>query len=307
MASSYTTHRRQLYMLPTKTGWIFSMMVFVLLLTSIKFNHQPTFLLTFLLASIGFISALHTHKNLNHLKINYKNSANIFAEDYAQFPLSIHNSSDTIRHNIWIICERFNSCISLNPNSIKSTSIKLKIAKRGRFKLPPVSISSHFPIGILFSWSRPFDANVECLVYPKPVDSLQQTIPPYSTVDNTGNESNTVTNSNNNEQISSLKTYQSGDRLRDIHWPTLAKNNQLLSKEYESSSEQKLIFRWEHVASLDTEDKISQLTFWLLEADKQGIQYQLSIPGFESGFESRNSAGNTHLINCLEQLAVWQD
>ena len=305
MAASYTTNQRQLYILPTKPGWIFTLLVFVLFLTSIKFSHQPTFLLTFLLASIGIVSSLHTHKNINQLKIDIKHSPAIFAGEYTQFPASIHNTSDTVRRNVWFISDAFHQCFYLDANSSTDLKIKLQVAKRGRYQLPPFSLSSHFPMGVLFSWSRPQTVNAECLVYPKPLDLLQRPDLSFTASDEASNETNPTISQYGNEHISSLKPYQAGDRLRDIHWPALAKTNQLVSKEYESDSEQRLVFSWEHVANLDTEDKLSQLTYWLLEADKQGLKYKLSIPGFESPFESNLTAGSSHLTTCLEQLALW--
>ena len=302
MANSYTTNRRQLYILPTKAGWVFAFLVLTLFLASIKFSHQATFLLTFLLCGFGIISSFHTQKNINGITISLKDSIAIFANEKTEFICRLNNSTDTKRHNIWLLCKDQHYCVDIEPNNTIKQSIQLKAKQRGVFQIPPVNITSHFPLGILFGWSRKFQSSAKCMVYPAPKDLLP--VPDTTLIQSeSGQEQVVTTNSlqQNGEQISSLKPYQIGDRLRDIHWPSLAKSNQLISKEYDNNTEYKCIFSWQQVSSLNTEDKLSQLTYWLLDAEKNQTSYQLSIPGFDS----LHDHGNQHLKQCLEKLALW--
>ncbi len=301
MANTYITHRRQLYMLPTKAGWMFSLIVFLLFLASVKFSHQATFLLTFLMCGFGLISSLHTQKNINNIRLEIKSAIAVYMHENAQFICNVTNPSNTKRHNIWIVCGDFHKCIDIEANTTQKVVITLKAQQRGLFKIPSISITSHFPIGILFGWSRAFQADASCIVYPQPKDILNE--PESSFIQSDEGEPNTTHNGLHagGEQIASLKAYQQGDRLRDIHWPSLAKSKQLVSKEYESNAEYKLVFNWHHVSSLTIENKLSQLAFWLLSAEKQHIDYQLSIPGHETIY----SHGDNHLRQCLESIALW--
>ncbi len=301
MAHTYTTNRRQLYMLPTKAGWIFSLMVLLLFLASVKFNHQATFLLTFLMCGFGMISSLHTQKNINQIRLELKNSPAVFLNENSQFICNVINTSNTKRQNIWVICAGFSKCIDVEANTTTKVLITLKAEQRGFFIIPPVSITSHFPIGILFGWSKAFQADVSGIIYPEPKDILKT--PGSSFVQSDEGEPDTTNREFNlvGEQISSLKTYQHGDRLRDIHWPSLAKSRQLISKDYESNTEYKLVFNWEQVSNLNLEDKLGQLTFWLISAEKLNIDYQLSIPGYKSTY----AHGDNHLSKCLESLSLW--
>ena len=52
---------------------------------------------------------------------------------------------------------------------------------------------------------------------------------------------------------------------------------------------------------MNVEDKLSQLCYWLLEANKQATQYQLEMPNHVVEFNQ----GNTHLHECLTVLALW--
>ena len=302
MANSYTTNRRQLYILPTKAGWVFAILVFTLFLASIKFSHQATFLLTFLLCGFGIISSFHTQKNINGITISLKDSPAIFANEKTDFICHLNNSTNIKRYSIWLLCKDQYYCVDLESNETIKQKIQLEAKQRGIFQIPAVNITSHFPLGILFGWSRKFQSDAKCMVYPAPKDLLP--IPDTTLIQSEDGQEKVVTTNSlqqNGEQISSLKPYQIGDRLRDIHWPSLAKSNQLISKEYDNNTEYKCIFSWQQVSSLNTEDKLSQLTYWLLNAEKDRTNYQLSIPGFES----LHDHGDQHLKQCLEKLALW--
>ena len=304
MANSYTTHRRQLYILPTKAGWVFSLLVLLLFLASVKFSNQATFLLTFLLCGFGVISSFHTQKNINKLTLSVKDAPAIYCGEAAEFICRLQNPSDSKRFNVWLLCGEHSSSTDIEPNDTHKQSIKLKPRQRGVFKLPAINITSHYPLGILFGWSRAFNSDVTCLVYPEPKDLIAE---PHSMLteseDGQPELSAPTWHQQNGEQIASLKPYQIGDRLRDIHWPSLAKTNQLVSKEYDNNTEYKRIFAWHHVASLSTEDKLSQLTYWLLQAAKKRVSYQLTMPGFTSD----HADSEAHLRQCLEQLATWDE
>ena len=302
MANTYTTHRRQLYMLPTKAGWVFSLMVFLLFLASIKFSHQATFLLTFLMCGFGMISSFHTQKNINQLRLQFKNGAPVFESDTVKFTCTLSNTSNTKRHNIWLMCGDYQTRVDIDANSEKTVIIKVPANSRGIHRIAPVSITSHFPIGILFGWSRAFQADACAIVYPKPIDILAPPSASFVSSDEGDSQEMHGGQQQGGEQIAALKAYQAGDRLRDIHWPSLAKSGQLVSKEYDNNAEHKRVFNWQQVQSIDLEDKLSQLTFWLLAADKQNMDYQLSIPGFESSY----AHGEHHLTQCLEKLALWE-
>lgn len=300
---SYTTQRRQLYMLPTKVGWMFSLMVFALFLASIKFSHQPTFLLTFLLSALAITSSLHTHKNINNLTMTLGNAAPCFVNERLSFPITLHNPLNNHRHSIWVMCGDFQECVDVPANESTTLTIQLTAKRRGEFTLPKVSLTTHYPIGILFSWSRAFQSTSKAIVYPKPLDLLSS--PSMKDIESDESVSSDInqTKRNSGEQISSLKNYQSGDRLRDIHWPAFAKTGKLVSKEYDQDTEQRLVFSWDDMGSLGLEEKLSQLSYWILKASegREKVAYQLSIPNFESEY----SASETHTNLCLEKLALF--
>ena len=99
-----------------------------------------------------------------------------------------------------------------------------------------------------------------------------------------------------------MKSYQPGDRIRDIHWPSLAKTQKLVTIEHEMKSNSSINLSWFSLPStMNTEDKLGQLCFWLLNAERDNIQYQLEMPNQTIEF----NRGKTHLNECLTVLALW--
>jgi len=167
MQDIYQTHRRQLYILPTKTGWMLGLIIFALLIASIKYSHQGTFLLTFLLASIGQVTSLYTHKNLLKIELSASPAKPVFAGEIAQFPVTVKNPSDSKKHSIWLLCDDYSEDFSLDSEQSKTIITNISTKERGKLVIPDLILTSHYPIGILFSWSKAFSAPANCIVYPQ--------------------------------------------------------------------------------------------------------------------------------------------
>ena len=298
MQDAYQTHRRQLYILPTKTGWMLGAIIFALLIASIKYSHQGMFLLTFLLASIGQASSLYTHKNLLRITLSAVSAKPVFTDETAEFSITVKNPNDSKKHSVWLLCDNHSEYFSLEAQQSKTIITKVQTKHRGILPIPDIILTSHYPIGILFSWTKAFSAQADCTVYPKAKDFLKQ---PDLVSNDTEDEANSQSQKIGSDEFSTLKPYQTSDRLRDIHWPSLAKNQQLISKQFTAATTSTKVFNWDQVASLNIEDKLSQLTYWIIEAEKQQQQYQLDIPGFTSSLD----LGSAHQHQCLSILANW--
>lgn len=299
MPDVYQTNRRQLYILPTKIGWMLGCIIFALLIISIKYSHQGAFLLTFLLASIGQVTSLYTHKNLLKISLSASPAKSVFAGEQAEFPITINNPTSSKKYSIWLLCDKHSEHLCLNEEQSKTIVAKIQTNQRGMLSIPDIILTSHYPIGILFSWTKAFFAPANCIVYPQAKNLLNT--PELISNNNSDASKVNQTNLSGSDEFSTLKPYETSDRLRDIHWPSLAKTQQLISKQFTDPTTHIHLFNWQQVASLSLEDKLSQLTFWICEAEKKQQKYQLSIPRFTSGLD----LGSAHLHQCLTVLATW--
>ena len=296
--SEFIIGRRELYILPTRHGWYYAMILLALFGIAMKFNNQAAFMMLFILMAVGLVAMLYTHNNVINLRLNSHPAKSIFAGETAHFPVTIKNPSNQARSAVWLLSGGFQQLAQLSGGQQQNIDVKLPSLNRGYLVCEPINLTSQFPIGIFFCWSKRYVSAERCLVYPHPLDL----IPFNQDAMSQGKQEQKNNVKLGNEDYAGMKNYQPGDRLRDIHWPSLAKTNKLVSIQYENQANSSQNISWFSLPSgLSTEDKLSQLCFWLLDAEQTGLRYQLEMPNHTLEFDT----GSAHLHACLRVLALW--
>jgi len=291
--SEFVIGRRELYILPTRIGWYYALILLALFGIAVKFDNQSAFLI-----AVGLVAMVYTHNNVIGVKLKAQPSNSVFLGEPAIFPVSIRSTSRKRRHAVWLICGGFHRLISLVPGDSESVQIKLPTVQRGYLSCDPISLSSQFPIGVFFCWTKLFTSEQRCLVYPQPLNL----IPFPEDGSNEGRLQASARIRVGAEDYAGMKSYQPGDRIRDIHWPSLAKTHKLVSVQYENQNNSSVNLSWFSLPNtLDVEDRLSQLCYWVLEAEQNGLRYQLEMPNHTVEFDT----GRTHFHECLMVLALW--
>lgn len=290
--------RRQLYILPTRVGWYFSFILLALFAIAVKYDNQAAFMMLFVLVAIGVIGMHHTHNNVIGLEFFSAPAKPIFLGETARFPVQIKNHSNKARQAIWLICAGYHRVFDLDINGKQKLMLELPTVKRGYLSCPQITLSSQFPLGIFFCWSKRHESKQRCIVYPQPLNLIAF---PDSDDNSTQTQSNASMNANA-EDYSGMKAYQEGDRPRDIHWPSLAKTHKLVTIQHEDKSSRSVNLSWFSLpAHLSLEDRLSQLCFWVIDAEQAGSRYQLEMPNHTIQFGN----GSSHFNECLSVLALW--
>jgi len=296
--SEFSIGRRQLYILPTRIGWYYALILGALFAIAVKYDNQSAFMMLFILTSIGLVAMLYTHNNVIDLSMTSQASNSVFLGQTATFPIKVENHSNTNRNAVWLVCDGFHQLLNLPIGEQRKVELTLPTVRRGYLNCSPIILTSQFPIGIFFCWTKRFLPEQRCLVYPQPLD-----ITPFPASDsNTSNQQATATVKAAAEDYSGMKPYQPGDRLRDVHWPSLAKTQKLVSIQHENQNSSAVNLSWFSLpAKLSAEDKLSQLCFWVVRAEAEGLRYQLEMPNHTVQFDT----GRKHYHECLTVLALW--
>ena len=296
--SEYVIGRRQLYILPTRVGWYYALILLALFAIAVKFNNQAAFMMLFALVAIGIIGMHYTHNNVIGLQLTTNAAKPIFVGETAHFPVQIQNLSIKIRQAIWLICDGHRQVFDLEENSKQDLVLDLPTLHRGYLNCSDITLTSQFPLGIFFCWSKRFSSPERCIVYPQPLDLIDF---PDSGDNSSQTQSRNVIK-NAAADYSGMKAYQPGDRPRDIHWPSLAKTQKLITVQHEDQSNSSVNLSWFSLPqSLSVEDKLSQLCHWVVDAEKNGTKYQLEMPNNTIQFDN----GFVHYHECLTVLALW--
>ncbi len=274
------------------------MILLALFAIAIKFDNQAAFMMLFVLISIGIVGMHYTHSNVIGLSMVGQGAKNVFSGEHATFPVKLNNDSNKPRHALWLTSGGFHQLCDLTPSENKHFDLKQLSVQRGYLACEDIILTSQFPVGLFFCWSKRYRSDQRCLVYPQPLDLI--------TMPEDGSEAGKLEQQRSvkldSGDYAGMKNYQAGDRLRDIHWPSLAKTQKLVTIEHEVKSNSSVNLSWFSLPkNMNIEDKLSQLCFWLLDAEKNNTQYQLEMPNQTIEF----SRGTTHLNECLTVLALW--
>ena len=297
LPAPYTLTQRRVYILPTKQGLAFALLLFIMLIGSINYSNSLGYFLTFLLASLSIVAIFHTYNNLLKLQLGPAICKPVFAGNEAQFTVQVNNINQHARFSVDTFTpQKIKTSSDITANSLSTLSIKHRFDQRGLIALPRFTIESRFPFGLFRAWALvQFDQSQ--LVYPKP--SLHTSLPIKSSGYTEGNKQI----DSGTDDFKELRTYHEGDPLQHVHWKSYARHHTLQTKEFASTTSDELWLNWLDTTVAGLEQKLSQLTRWVLLADKAGINYGVRLP--ETLISP--ARGKHHLEACLKALALHGD
>lgn len=301
-AGAVTLVQRRVFILPTRSGLVFSVVLLLLLLGSINYELSLGFALTFMLAACAVVGILYTFRNLAHLQIQPGKAEAVFAGDWARFELHLLNPQRYDRYAI--VLHASNTAPAIPPTHVDVTAhnrVALELSQptqqRGWLTLPRITLETVFPLGLWRAWAYWYPA-MRCLVYPAPENPLPAFPTPQT---GTGDNHLTMTGQ---EDFSGVRPFVVGDPMRHLAWKAMARqaDDTLLSKQFEGSGQRVLWLDWSQLPdTLNIEQRLSRLTRWILEAEQQQLHYGLRLPQQEI----LPNHGTTHRAQCLRALALF--
>jgi uncharacterized protein (DUF58 family) len=289
-----TLVQRRIFILPTRQGYIFAATILLLLVGSIQYALQLSFLLTFLLASMAGVAMLHTWRNLAHLELRPGRCDPVFAGDTAQFRITVQTPSQA-RFAIGVR-RRGDEPVhaDITPREPAIVAIPTIAVRRGLLRCGRLEIFTRYPIGLFHAWSY-VDFGLAVLVYPRPDPSAG---PPPEHSRSDSEEGIPVAG---DEEFNMLRAYRPGDAPKLIAWKALAREQGLLTKEFSAMASSELWLDWQDAPGGEVEARLSALCHWVMQAEDFGQSYGLRLPG-QSIAPGR---GEGHRARCLEALALF--
>ncbi len=312
--------RFRVYILPTRFGYGFGLMTFVMLMGAMNYSNSMGFALTFLLAGLGMVAMHQTHGNLVNVRMHASRCAPVFAGEVAHFQLRIENPSARARYSLALSWPRYtvaNTALNSDGKPLQGTrrranadeedvtadvaaqaetrmTLSLPARQRGFLPARVFSLGTDFPLGLFHAWTWA-ELDMSCLVYPRPAAPGRK--PPAAQ----GGDGHAAGNQSGLDEFAGLRTYQRGDSPRSIHWKSLPKLRAPMVKQFLETLDEELWLDWNDLADLDTEARLSQLTRWVLEADGAHRYYGLRLPGLTVAPNN----GEDHRHACLKELALF--
>jgi uncharacterized protein (DUF58 family) len=295
-AEPVTLGPRRIYIVPTRHGMMFGVLLVVMLFGSINYNNSMGYALTFLLGGLASVSMLHTQRNLLRLRLRSGRVEPVFAGQAARFPVLLDAEGNRDRAAIGIEHNgRVAGVADVRPGATACLHVKARTAQRGHLPLDRFKVFTEYPLGLFHAWAW-VELSASCLVYPRPDEDA----PPFDT--GAAGEGEAATGSRpGTDDFTGLRTYRLGDSPRRVAWKRASSGGDLLTKQFADGTSRTVWLDWDTLPTLLMEERLSRLCRWVLDCHGAGHRFGLRLPGNIIA----PATGAAHLRQCLEALALF--
>ncbi|WP_250461863.1 DUF58 domain-containing protein [Microbulbifer litoralis] len=300
-ARRVTLDHGRLFVLPTRAGLAFLLVILLLWLLGTNYENNLVFALAFLLLSLFVLLPVHTFANLSGVRLQLLETQPAFAGDYAEAQLDIGRGDRRARERLRVFWPRDlggdgeqGAELDLIDRDSAGLTVSLPVLRRGRVRAPRLRVESGFPLGLFCCWSL-VDLDIEFLVYPQPKPAGPL---PIGAVAGDGESTQRI---RGGDDFEALKPYRPGDSLRHVAWKQYAGGRDLYSKSYDSGADTRLWLDWDLLAGRDVETRLGNLCDWALQAERAQYAYGLRLPGTTI----EPAQGPAHQKRVLSALALF--
>jgi uncharacterized protein (DUF58 family) len=284
-------HRRRIYVLPTRYGLAFALMLFVMLMAALNYGNNPALLLTSLLGAALLTSVFRAVRNLDQVELHSVQVVHVHAGEAMNFTLNF--SMPQRAHYSLCLSGTFGATpFDLLPQHENRISVELATERRGWLSPGRLQISTDYPFGLFRPWSY-LNPQLRFLVYPQ----LEIHAPGFPLA--TRAEGQRAMRGADDE-FANLRDYRYADAQRLIAWKASARHDRLLVREFDRRQGIELLFDWAQLPELAYEARISRLAAWVSKAALAGMRYELILPQQHLAPDR----GEAHRHACLQALAL---
>ena len=296
--------QRNVYIVPTRAGWMLFATLLVLLVASINYQLNLGYLLTFLLAGSVMVGMHVGHATLRGLALHLMPPEAQYAGTAAMFRIVLNNQRRSMRYGIGLSVRGSGQWAwgDVPAQGSETIEVAFQPPQRGLYSVPALTAETRFPLGTFRVWTvwRPA---ARLMVYPAP-----ELHPPPLPVGepSDGAVSSAATSSTQPAgEYDGVRPYRRGDPLKLVVWKKAARaqaagSDELVSRDTSQTRRQALWLDVQRVGLVDAEQRLSRLCAWVLMADRLGLEYGLRV----GAFVVLPGQGEGHRRRCLEVLAT---
>jgi uncharacterized protein (DUF58 family) len=299
LADTVTLTQRNVYILPTRAGFMLAATLLVLLVASINYQLNLGYLLTFLLAGSAVVGMHVCHATLRGLTLKLLPPPPQFAGASAPLSIVLGNARKSDRHGIALavldtVHQDHWTWTDVPAQGSCTVQVAFRPERRGLHRVPPLTAETRFPLGTFRVWTvwRPA---AQVLVYPAP--ELQ---PPPLPPGEPRAGGAAMQQAQDSGEFEGVRAYRRGDPMKLVVWKKAAKTDELVSRDTMQAQRLELWFDFDQCGVAEREARLSRLAAWVLQADQLGQDYGLRLPGQPIA----PAAGEAHKRRCLEALAL---
>ncbi|MDR9440392.1 MAG: DUF58 domain-containing protein [Halomonas sp.] len=253
--------QRRLFLIPTRFGLGWAVLVVVLLLFGINYQNSLAYGLAFWLFSVGVVVLLRGWLNLLGVTPGLRLPREAFAGGETRLGVILSARRD--RTALDLHCGGARGRVNL-VDGRGETELALPTPRRGLQPLPWLRLETRWPLGLVrvVAWVR---HDVELLVWPHPVEEDE----PVMHHGGTGLDAS---------DFAGLRRFQLGDSPGRVAWKQWSRTGVLATKVFSVPPRQQLWLDYDACRG-DPERRLSVLCARVLAHHRAGDRYGLRLPG----------------------------
>jgi uncharacterized protein (DUF58 family) len=292
-----TMQARRVYILPTRTGLGFAVLLIVMLLAGLNYGNSMALLLTFLLAGYTILGIHETQRHIKGLRVVYAAAEDSFAGTTGRIELRFENTLHTVRGPIVARCEnQLSAPLLLAPRSVATQYVDYLARRRGRQRLGRIELSATAPLGLFRSWCW-LHLPLEAIIYPAPLGARPLPVD----ADHRRHDGSSALAAGA-EEWSALRPFVAGDSPRAVAWKLFARGAPLLVSQYAGAAGARHSLDFDALTGLSVEARLAQLCQWILHCEAAHESYSLRLPGSALP----RGRGAAHRQRLLQALALFR-
>lgn len=284
---------RQIFILPTRFGWMLGILMGAMLIGSLNFNNNLGLLTTFIVAATAINSMLLAYRNLNGLRLRHGVARPVHAGQNAAWRLAVINAEPRDRFGLELAAAEGSSRFDVPAATSREVGVELPATHRGWHLPGRLRMQTTQPLGLFRAWSW-IEPATPYLVWPRPAAHA----PPLPE----GGEARRGQRSQAREEgedFHSLRRWREGDPIHRIAWKASQRHQTLLSRQFRRERSREVVLALDRAPGRGLEERISILTAWILRADRENRPWSLELGGEPIGPDR----GEAHKHACLRALA----
>ena len=298
---SHALDMRSVFILPTGFGWLYVVLCICLFILGTNYQNNLMLILCFILVALMLISLHASYWNFVRLTLKLSPIPSGYAGDNVSATLSLNAANKTkIAHGTLSISEyRESNIVQVDCDTTDKVQLSWQLGKRGRHQLPRLTLFSTFPFGLYRCWTH-LDFDYSYLAYPAPEECRLQLHQQHQHNDDEGISLQTQPGT---EDFAGLKAYVPGDSLNRVAWKQVAKQQQWVSKSFDTPV---AVIGWLKLPVVDTEaleSSLSKLAHQVNLCTQQQITFGLQL----GNYAIEPSNGEQHRLACLRALALYPE
>jgi uncharacterized protein (DUF58 family) len=263
-------------------------------------QNGAAYLLLFALAALGIVSIPHAFSNVRGLTARAEAINPAFAGQETALPVEVTNLSRATRKGLRLrlpnSTDSYETIDHLSAGKAARASVRFPALLRGEHEIKSVCIETSYPLGLLRVTKRLALAQ-RYIVYPKPDGD-----PRLPRLNLSRPSDGRHREASEGDDFAGVRAYVPGESQRHIDWKAVARGQAMMTKQFSGETDSgPLYLDYASAGSGQLEERLSQLTLWIIEAERLRRPYGLQLPNMTIS----PSVGEMHYHRCLRALALY--